>query len=51
MAWGSAPAGPVNVAASGLLLVVLVLCYRFSLPALGDMLERGERRILDVVAR
>ncbi len=48
---GWAPAGPVNMVASGLLLVVLVLCYRLSLPALGDMLERRERAILDVVAR
>ncbi len=48
---GWAPARLVNMVASALLLVVLILCYRLSLPALGDMLQRRERAILEVVAR
>lgn len=47
--WASAAA--VNLVASAVLLVVLVFCYRLSLPALGDLLERRERAVLDVVAR
>lgn len=47
---GWAPAGPVNLMASAMLLVALIFCYRWSLPALGDILERRERAVLDVVA-
>jgi hypothetical protein len=48
---GWASAATVNLIASAMLLAALVLCYRFSLPALGDLLERRERQVLDVVAR
>ncbi len=48
---GWASAATVNLIASAVLLAALVLCYRFSLPALGDQLERRERQVLDVVAR
>lgn len=48
---GWAPAGPVNLAGSAILLVVTIFCYRLSLSPLGDVLERRERMILDVVAR
>lgn len=47
---GWASATTVNLIASAVLLAALVLCYRFSLPALGDLLERRERQVLDVVA-
>ncbi|HPY51823.1 MAG TPA: hypothetical protein PLO68_18285, partial [Sedimentisphaerales bacterium] len=48
---GWADSGPVNIAASGLLLVALALCYGLSLAPLGGLLERRERAILEVVAR
>lgn len=48
---GWAPAGLVNLAGSAILLAVVAVCYRFSLPALGNVLERRERAILDIVAR
>jgi hypothetical protein len=47
---GWASAATANLIASAMLLAVLVLCYRLSLPALGDLLERRERQVLDVVA-
>ncbi|MDI9432141.1 MAG: hypothetical protein QM570_10510 [Planctomycetota bacterium] len=48
---GWASAATVDLIASAVLLAALVVCYCFSLPALGDLLERRERQILDVVAR
>lgn len=48
---GLAQAATVNLIASAMLLAAIVVCYRFSLPALGDLLERRERQVLDVVAR
>jgi ABC-2 type transport system permease protein len=48
---GWAPAGPVNLGASAVLLAVSIVCYRLSLPALGNLLQQRERVVLDVVAR
>ncbi len=47
---GWAPGGPVNLVASTVLLIALIFCYRWSLPTLGEVLERRERSVLDVVA-
>ena len=47
--WGGLPAGPVNLLSSALLLGLMVFMYRFSLPGLGDLLQRREKKILKVV--
>ena len=42
-------AGPANLLLSMLLLVLLVYFYRLSLPGLGNLLQRREKQILQVV--
>lgn len=46
---GWLPAGPVNLLLSALLSGLLVLFYRLSLAPLGNLLERHEKQILQVV--
>jgi len=46
---GWLPAGPVNLLLSALLAGLLVLFYRLSLAPLGNLLERREKQILQVV--
>jgi hypothetical protein len=46
---GWLPAGPVNLLFSALLSGLLVLFYRLSLAPLGNLLERHEKQILQVV--
>jgi hypothetical protein len=43
------PAGPANLLISSLLLALAALCYRLALPPLGNLLQRREQRILDIV--
>jgi hypothetical protein len=43
------PAGPVNLLFSMILLAILVFCYKLSLPGLGNLLQRREKQILQVV--
>ena len=46
---GWLPAAPVNLSLSALLSGVLILLYRLSLVPLGNLLERREKQILQVV--
>jgi hypothetical protein len=48
---GWLPASKANFLLSLLLLVVLALFYRLSLPSLGNLLERREKKILQVVTQ
>jgi len=47
--WGTA--GSINLIASALVLVVLALLYGLSLNPLGDLLQRREQRILEIVTQ
>lgn len=49
--WGWCPAAPVNALFSLLLAVFMVLIYRSSLRSLGDLLQRREKDILQIVTR
>ncbi len=49
--WGWCPAAPVNALFSLLLAVFMVLIYRSSLRGLGDLLQRREMDILQIVTR
>ncbi|MGB2862494.1 MAG: hypothetical protein WBC05_04140 [Sedimentisphaerales bacterium] len=48
---GWLPAAPVNLFFSAVLLALLVLFYRLSLGPLGDLLQRREKEILQVVTK
>ena len=47
----SLPAGLINLVLSAILLVIIVFFYRFSLTHLGNLLQKREKRILDIVTR
>jgi len=49
--FGRLPAGLTNVLLSVVLLGLLVLLYRLSLAPLGDLLQRREKKILEVVTQ
>ncbi|HUT47299.1 MAG TPA: hypothetical protein VMX36_13525 [Sedimentisphaerales bacterium] len=52
--WSSAgwlPAAPVNLLFSAALLALLAFFYRLSLPSLGELLQRREKEILQVVTK
>ncbi len=46
---GWLPAGPVNLTLSTVLLGLFVFVYRLSLPGLGNLMQRREKQILQVV--
>ncbi|NQT04182.1 MAG: ABC transporter permease [Planctomycetes bacterium] len=46
---GWLPAGPVNLLLSTVMLGLLVFFYRLSLPGLGNLMQRREKQILQVV--
>ncbi|MBN1806695.1 MAG: ABC transporter permease [Sedimentisphaerales bacterium] len=46
---GLLPAGPVSLLLSIILMAILIVCYKLSLPGLGDLLLRQEKQILKVV--
>jgi ABC-2 type transport system permease protein len=48
---GWLPAAPVNLFFSVILLVILMLSYKFSLRTLGSLLQRREKQILQVVTQ
>jgi len=48
---GWLPAGLANLLFSAILLGVIAFFYRLSLPALGNLLQRREKKILEVVTR
>jgi len=45
------PAAPVNLLFSAVLLALLAFFYRLSLPSLGELLQRREKEILQVVTK
>jgi len=45
------PAGPMNLLFSAVLLALLALFYRLSLGPLGELLQRREKEILEVVTK
>jgi len=47
--WCGLPVGPVVLLSSAILLGLMILLYQFSLPGLGDLLQRREKAILKVV--
>jgi ABC-2 type transport system permease protein len=49
--FGRLPAAPVNLLSSAALLALLALFYRLSLGPLGELLQRREKEILDVVTK
>ncbi|MBN2592716.1 MAG: hypothetical protein JXA81_04345 [Sedimentisphaerales bacterium] len=49
--FGRLPAAPVNLLSSAALLALLALFYRLSLDPLGELLQRREKEILDVVTK
>ena len=48
---GWLPAGPVNLVLSLALLALFIFLYKLSLPGLGDLLLKREKRILEVVTK
>ena len=48
---GWLPAAPVNLFFSAVLLALLAFFYRLSLPSLGELLQRREKEILQVVTK
>ena len=46
---GWAPAAPVNLVLSAMLLALFAFFYRLSLPSLGNLLQQRERTVLQVV--
>jgi hypothetical protein len=48
---GWLPAAPVNLFFSVVLLALLAIFYRLSLPSLGELLQRREKEILEVVTK
>jgi ABC-2 type transport system permease protein len=49
--FGRLPAGLVNILLSAALLGLVILLYRMSLAPLGDLLQRREKKILEVVTQ
>jgi ABC-2 type transport system permease protein len=48
---GWLPAAPVNLLFSAVLLALMAFFYRLSLPSLGELLQRREQKILEVVTK
>ena len=48
---GWLPAGPVNLLSSAVLLALMTLFYRLSLGPMGELLQRREKKILEIVTK